>query len=343
LGIDLGFFNNRIIIEADYYSKVTKDLLLDRSISPSTGFQTRFGNSGEVTNKGIEIFLQSTNIRNKDFTWSSTFSYAKNRNKVTSLGTNNSDIYVGSFKPDGAANFETPFIIRVGEPIGSIYGYLYDGILLDKDPLLNTTHPNADAGDPKFVDVNKDGIVNAEDRVVLGVGMPNVILGFTNSFTFKGIEFEVVLQGQRGGNLLNSQKEDLLNPLSQGNGLSQLVGDTWSLTNSSGTIPLKGFYGNAHGGWVNSRFVESSNYLRVKNVTLGYTIPAKLTQKVGITNLHVYLNAQNILTWTNYSGLDPEIGNLVDNTQQNRNVARGIDFNAYPVNKMFLLGAKLTF
>jgi len=343
LGLDMGFVNNRIIIEADYYNKVTKDLLLDRSISPSTGFQTRFGNSGEVTNSGFEFFLQTSNIRNKAFTWNSTISYAINSNKVKSLGTNNSDIYVGSFKPDGAANFESPFIIRVGQPIGAIYGYIYDGIIQDKDPVLTTTHPNAEAGDPKFVDVNGDGILSAEDRVVLGTGVPKVNIGFTNNFTFKGIELDVVLQGQTGGKLLNVQKEDLLNPLSQGNGLAQLVTDTWSATNTTGTVPAKGFYGNAHGGWVNSRFVESSDYLRVKNITLGYTIPARLTQKIGIANLHVYMNAQNLLTWTNYSGLDPEVGNLVDNSQQNRNVARGIDFNAYPVNKMYLFGIKLTF
>jgi len=343
LGLDLGFFQNRVIIEADYYTKTTKDLLLDRSISPSTGFLTRFGNAGEVSNKGFEFFLQTTNIRNSNFNWNSTFSYAVNKNRVESLGANNSDIYVGSFKPDGAANFESPFIIRVGEPIGAIYGYIYDGIIQENDPVLATTHPNAESGDPKFVDVNEDGIVNAEDRVILGSGVPKVNLGFTNNFTYKGLDLNIVLQGQTGGKLLNVQKEDLLNPISEGNGLAQLVTDTWSETNTSGSIPARGFYGNAHGGWVNSRFVESSDYVRLKNITLGYTIPEVITQRFGVSVLNVYLNAQNLLTWTNYSGLDPEVGNLVDNSQQNRNVARGIDFNAYPVNKMYLLGIKLTF
>ncbi|MBC6490287.1 hypothetical protein BC349_04890 [Flavihumibacter stibioxidans] len=343
LGLDLGFLNDRILLQADYYTKVTKDLLLDRSISPSTGFETRFGNSGEVSNKGFELFLQTTNIRSKGFTWKSTFSYARNNNKVTSLGTNNSDIYVGSFKPDGAASFETPFIIRVGQPIGSIYGYLYDGIIQDKDPVLTTTHPNAEPGDPKFVDVNGDGIVSAEDRVVLGVGVPKVNYGFTNSFSYKGFELDIVMQGQAGGKLVNIQKEDMLNPISSGNGLAQLVTDTWSMTNTGGSIPAKGFYGNAHGGWVNSRFVESSDFLRIKNITLGYTIPERLTKRIGVSVLHLYVNAQNPITWTKYSGVDPEVGNLVNSTSQNQNVARGLDFNAYPVNKMILFGAKLNF
>ncbi|WP_256011459.1 SusC/RagA family TonB-linked outer membrane protein [Desertivirga xinjiangensis] len=343
LGLDLGFFNNRVIIEADYYSKVTSDLLLDRTIASSNGFTTFFGNRGEVTNKGFELFLQTTNINKNGFRWNSTFSYAKNKNKITSIGPKSTDTFVGSFKPEGNANFETPFIIRVGEPVGTIYGYVYDGIIQDNDPVLSTTHPNAEAGDPKFVDVNNDGIVNADDRTILGTGVPKLNLGFTNSFSYKGFELDIVMQGQTGGKLINVQKLDLLNPISQGNGLAQLVTDTWSPTNTTGTVPARGFYGNAHGGWVNSRFVESSDYLRVKNITLAYTIPNRFTRRIGVDGLNVYVNAQNLITWTKYSGLDPEIGNLVNNSQQNQNVARGIDFNAYPVNKMFLFGAKLTF
>jgi TonB-linked SusC/RagA family outer membrane protein len=343
LGLDLGFLNNRIILELDYYSKDTKDLLYDRSISPSTGFLTRFGNSAAVSNKGFEFFLQTTNLRGKGFRWNSTISYAINKNKVTSLGNNNADVYVGSFKPDGAANFEAPFIIRKGEPIGAIYGYVYDGIIQENDPVLTTTHPNAEAGDPKFKDLNGDGIVNAEDRTILGTGVPKATIGFTNNIVYKGFELDIVVQAQTGGKLLNAQKVDMLNPISNGNGLAEIATNTWSPANPGGTIPAKGFYGNAHGGWVNSRFVESSDYVRVKNITLGYTIPERLTKRFGISVLHFYVNAQNLLTWTNYSGLDPEIGNLVDSSQQNRNVARAMDFNAYPLSKMYLLGAKITF
>ncbi|TDE14670.1 SusC/RagA family TonB-linked outer membrane protein [Dyadobacter psychrotolerans] len=342
-GIDVGFFKNRLILEADYYHKNTDDLLLDRSISPSTGFQTRFGNTGQVQNKGLELSLQTVNINNKDFKWNSTVSFGMNKNKVKSLGSNNSDIYVGSFKPDGAANFESPFIIRVGEPIGAIYGYIYDGILQENDPALKTTHPNAQAGDPKFVDLDGNGIINADDRKVLGTGVPKVNLGFTNNFVYKNFSLDVVLQGQTGGKLLNVQKIDLLNPITQGNTLTDVLTDTWSPETPEGTIPARSFYGNTHGGWTNSRFVESSDYVRLKNVTLTYTVPSSVLKSIGIAGFDIYVNAQNLLTFTNYSGLDPEVGNLVNNSQQNRNVARGLDFNAYPVSTMFLLGGRLTF
>ncbi|KAA8484953.1 TonB-linked SusC/RagA family outer membrane protein [Arcticibacter tournemirensis] len=342
-GLELGLLKNRVIFEADYYNKQTNDLLLDRSISPSTGFQTRFGNAGKVANKGIELSLQTVNMSSRQFKWNSTFSYSYNTNKVKALGTNNADIYVGSFKPDGAASFESPFIIRTGEPVGAIYGYVYDGIIQENDPVLTTTHPNAEAGDPKFVDLNMDGILDANDRKILGSGVPKSLIGLTNNITYKNFNLDIVLQGQTGGKLLNVQKIDLLNPVTQGNVLKEVLTDVWSPENTTGTIPARSFYGNSHGGWVNSRFVESSDFLRLKNITLTYNVPSSILKPVGIAGLDIYVNAQNLYTFTNYSGLDPEVGNLVNNSQQNRNVARGIDFNAYPVNRMYLLGARITF
>lgn len=340
VGLDVGLFKDRVILEADYYDKKTTSLLLDRSIAPSTGFQTLFGNDGSVSNKGVELSLQTVNIDGK-FRWSSTITYTHNRNKVLSLGENNSDIYVGSLKPDGAADFETPFIIRKGQAIGSIYGYVYKGIVQENDS--HSTQPNSTPGEPLYADVNGDGTVDANDRIVLGVGIPTSFYGFTNTFSYHNFSLDVVMQGQSGGKLLNVQKEDLMNPIGQGNTLRSVATDTWSASKPGGSIPPNGFYGNPYGGWVNTRFTESSDYVRVKNVTLAYNLPASVLQHVGIAALSVYANVQNLWTWTKYTGLDPEVGNLVDSQQQNQNAGRGIDFNAYPVNKMYILGAKVTF
>jgi TonB-linked SusC/RagA family outer membrane protein len=343
LGLDFGFFGDRIILEADYYNKQTHDLLLNRSIAPSTGFITLFGNAGKVSNKGWEFSLQTVNVSSKSFKWNSILTFAYNQNKVLSLGSNNSDIYVGSIKPDGAADFETPFIIRVGQPIGAIYGYVYQGIVQKNDPVLKTTQPNSAPGDPKYADLNSDGIINALDRKVLGTGVPKMFFGFTNNITYKNFQLDIVTQGQAGGKLLNVQKEDMLNPISQANTLQQVITDTWSPTNTGGTVPAAGFYGTPHGGWVNSRFVESSDYIRIKNITLGYNFPSTLLKSIGIAQLNIYVNAQNLFTFTRYTGLDPEVGNLIDNSKQNQNAGRGIDFNAYPVNKMYLVGLRVTF
>lgn len=343
IGLDFGFFGDRIILEADYYNKQTNDLLLDRNIPPSRGFITLFGNTGKVENKGVEFSLQTVNINSKSFKWNSTVTFSYNSNKVKSLGGNNSDIHVGNIKPDAAASFETPFIIRVGQPIGTIYGYVYQGIIQQDDPVLKTTQPNSQPGDPKYEDLDNNGIINANDRKILGTGVPKMFFGFTNNISYKNFNLDIVTQGQAGGKLLNVQKEDMLNPLGQGNTLQQVITDTWSPTNTGGTVPAKSFYGTPHGGWVNSRFVESSDYVRIKNITLGYTFSAAMLKSIGIAGLNIYVNAQNLFTFTNYTGLDPEVGNLIDNLQANRNAGRGIDFNAYPVNKMYLLGARVTF
>jgi len=341
LGLDVGFLRDRITVEMDYYNKKTTDLLLDQSIAPSTGFQTLFGNDGAMLNRGFEIAVATQNLTGK-FKWNTGFTFSFNQNKVLSLGSNNSPIYVGSLKPDGSADFESPFIVQVGEPINSIYGYKYAGVLQKGDPALTTTQKNAQPGDPKFVDEDHNGTIESGDRVILGTGVPDAFYGLTNTFMYGNFQLDIVTQAQTGGSLLNLMKEDLEYPLSNGNTLNTVPKDVWSPTNTSGTIPATGFYGS-YGGWVNSNYVESSNYIRIKNVNLQYNFPAGMLKNVGIAGLSIYVNAQNLVTFTKYTGLDPEVGNLTDNTALSQNGGRGIDFNAYPVNRMYILGAKITF
>ena len=301
-----------------------------------------FGNDGSVKNEGFELSLQTVNIDSK-FKWSSTFTFSLNKNKVLSLGANNSDIFIGSLKPDGAADFESPYIVRVGQPIGAIYGYEYTGIVQENDPVLKTTQKNSTPGEPKFKDVNNDGIINADDRVILGSSIPDAFYGFTNTFSYGHFQLDILTQAQTGGHLLNLQKEDLEYPLSQGNTLNTVPSQVWSPTNTSGTLPTTGFYGNPYGGWVNSKYVESSDYIRIKNVNLAYNFPLSMVKHVGLAGLSIFVNAQNLLTFTKYTGLDPEVGNVADGSQESQNGGRGIDFNAYPVNRIYLIGTKITF
>src|SRR6202012_1917233 len=211
---------------------------------------------GAMLNRGFEIAIQTQNFTGK-FKWTSGFKFSYNKNKVLSLGSNNSAQYVGSMKPDGSADFESPFIIQVGQPINAIYGYKYAGVIQKNDPVLTTTQKNAQPGDPKFVDENKDGIINTDDRVILGVGNPDAFYGFTNTFNYGNFQLDIVMQAQTGGSLLNLMKEDLEYPLANGNTLNTVPKNVWSPTNTSGTLPATGFYGS-YGGWVNSNYVESS-------------------------------------------------------------------------------------
>jgi len=343
LGLDIGFFRDRVLIEADYYRKKTTNLLLNRNIAPSTGFTTQIGNDGAVQNNGFEIAVNSTNISTATFKWTTGFSYAINHSKVLSLGENNADIYLGSFKPDGTANFEDPFILRTGEPIGAIYGYKYAGIVQVNDKVLTTTQPNSKPGDPKFVKTTSNSVVSAADRVILGQSIPTVIAGFNTSLSYSGFTLDIVLQGQFGGKLVNIQKEDLENPLSTGNELKTLLTQTWSPSNPGGAIPERGWYGNPYGGFVNSFFIESSDFVKIRNVTLNYHIPDRLLKHSGISSLDAYINGQNLHTFTRYSGLNPEVGNMVSASYLNQNAARGLDFNAYPMSRIITVGIKVRF
>lgn len=342
VGLDLGFLRNRLIVTADYYNKQTSDLLLYQPIPPSDGFITQIGNAGKAENKGFELSLETTNLTGK-FKWNSTLTFSYNKNKILSLGGTNTPLYLGNLKPDGSADFEAPFIVKVGQPIDAIYGYQYAGVIQKGDPVLTTTQKNSQPGDPKFVDVNKDGIINTDDRTILGVGIPDKFYGFTNTFIYGHFQLDIVTQAQTGGKLLNLQKEDLEYPLDQGNTLNTIPSQVWTPTNTNGTIPAIGFYGSPYGGWVNSKYVESSNYIRIKNVNLQYNFPSSVLKNIGLQGLSIYVNTQNLLTFTKYTGLDPEVGNLTDNAEQTQNGGRGIDFNAYPVNRMYVLGAKITF
>jgi TonB-linked SusC/RagA family outer membrane protein len=347
-GLELGFLNDRIIFEGDYYSKKTTDLLLLKPTPPSTGFTERLSNEAAVSNKGIELSLQTKNIAGGNFKWNTSITFAKNKNKILKLSQSGAPIYLGAFKPEGNANFEDPYILKVGESIGSFYGYLSNGIIQEGDSVLTGSHKNGNPGDPKYVNVDKNNILNEKDRVILGVGIAPITLGFTNNFSYRNFSLDILMQGLFGGKILNVQKEDLLNPISAGNVLQRVNTDTWNATdNPNGTIPAQGYYGTNHGGWVNSEFIEKADFLRMKNVTLTYNVPSKILKGKSISGLTIYFNAQNLLTFTNYSGLDPEVGNTIDianplNRQQSKNVARGIDFNAYPVSKMYMLGIKLT-
>lgn len=348
IGLELGFLNDRIILETDYYAKHTTDLLILKPTAPSTGYTEKLSNEAQVNNQGVEFSLQTKNINHTNFKWNTSITYAYNHNELVKLSSTSSYLLLGEFKPESNANYENPFILKKGKSIGSFYGYKGDGIIQAGDSVLTGTHKNGTAGDPKYKNLNGDNILDEDDRTVLGCGIAPVTVGITNHFEYKNFSLDMVMQGLMGGQLLNVQREDLLNPISSGNVLQAVNTNTWSADNPSGTIPAQGYYGTAHGGWVNSNFIEDADFLRLKNVTLAYNFPASMLQGKGFHAATIYINAQNLFTITSYSGMDPEVGNTVDidntlNKQQGKNVARGIDFNAYPVSKLYMLGVKLSF
>ena len=331
VGFDMGFFNNRLSVTLDGYWKKTKDLLLKVSLPYYTGQQ----NVGEISNRGFELDITSHNLTG-DFVWDTKFNLALNRNKVLDLGSSG-DIRITSSKPMGTVSENDYAIVREGEPLGSLYGWKYIGVLQEGESYA--AQPNSKPGDPKFEDVNNDGKIDADDRTIIGNANPDLIFGLTNNFAWKGFDLSIFFQGSIGNDLLNMTRMNL-----EWKRTTDAL-NRWTPSNKNTDIPRNGFYYSQYGGYVNDHFIEDASFLRLKNLTLGYTIPFK---KI-VSSCRVYFSAENLFTITGYSGWDPEVDTKANEaaqsggSQQTANAGAGMDFNAYPAMRTYTVGLNITF
>lgn len=339
VGLDMGFFDNRLNVTADYYYKKTNDLLQNVPTSRVTGFNSVLLNSGTLENKGVELSIESVNTTGA-LKWNTAFNISYNKNKVISLGDRDKIIQGGN-KPDGSAAYMDFSILRPGLALSSIYGYIWEGIIQAGEKYA--PQPNSVPGDPKFRDVDGNGIIDANDRTVIGNGNPDFFFGLTNDFKYKNWDLTVFFQGSVGNDLYN------VNRLVLEENRSYDALNFWRADKPSTEVPRNGYYSLTYGGYVNSHFVENASYLRCKNIVLGYTFPVKNWGK-SIHSLRVYVNAQNLFTVTNYTGFDPEVGTDTTPTvtngatsYQTGNLGRGKDFNAYPASRIFMAGVRLGF
>ncbi|WP_232336603.1 SusC/RagA family TonB-linked outer membrane protein [Mucilaginibacter aquatilis] len=346
-GVDISLFSSRINLTVDYYNKNTYDLLLNAQLPVSTGYQSGFQNIGKVSNTGWEFELSTVNIAKKDFQWNSSFNITFNRNKVLELTRNQESIGTALAWETGYNNIPA-YIAKIGNPIGLLYGYKWLGNYqysdFDQQPdgryVLKSTVPDngsgrtaVQPGDIKYEDINGDGTVNASDRMVIGNPNPDFIGGFSNNFTYKGFDLNVFLQWSFGNDALNANRLvfEGTNRLS----LNQFASyaDRWTPENPNNEyFRTKGYGPTAY----SSRIIEDASYIRVKTVALGYTLPAKWLKKTKMRSVRVYASAQNLLTFTNYSGLDPEV------STKNSALTPGFDFAAYPRAKTVVFGLSLS-
>lgn len=346
VGIDIGLFNDRIYVIADYYKRNTKDLLLSVNVPTLTGFSTAFKNIGEMENKGWELSINTRNLVGA-FSWNTNFNISSNRNKVLALGPTGDAIKSGSGV--GETN-----ITMIGEPIGSFYGYKQIGIFKDAAdvnsyPHTATTRP----GDVKYEDVNNDKVINADDRTVIGNNQPDFIYGMTNSFNFKNFDLSVSIQGVKGAQILNLGRRFFENVEGSQNQLSHVL-DRWK----SPTDPGKGLIPRANGSTtgmnnaVASRWVEDGSYMRINNLTLGYQLNKNILQRVRVQQARIYLSIQNLHTWTDYLNYNPEVSNYEASTPVANNngatvvgspLTGGVDYGAYPLARTFTLGINIGF
>jgi len=338
LGLDFGFINNRIYVTADFYNRVTPNLILSKPLPAQTGFPSIVDNIGKMKNQGIELNITSQNIQAKDFTWTTTLNLSHNKNTVEKL-YDGKDILLG---------FSGTTIIREGESIGAFYGWKVAGVFQSQAEIdaLNAKSPTGtyqdDAtapGDFKFVDVNGDGVINDKDRTILGNPVPKIYGGFGNTFTYKGFSLDIFCSFSIGNKIFNANKT-YTNSMNNVFNQTDEVLNRWTTNNPTNDMP-RAIYGDPNDNWRNSSaLVEDGSYFRIKNVTLAYNFNAKTLKFSNgiIKGLRIYATGNNLVTFTKYSGFDPEV-NMFDGSA----AVLGTDFGTYPQARSIVFGANFTF
>jgi TonB-linked SusC/RagA family outer membrane protein len=333
-GFDLGLLKDRISIVADVYYKKTTNLLLYLPLPATSGLTIitntaitnpqQYENVGAVENKGFELGINTHNITG-DFQWNTNIVFAVNRNKVLSLGGNG----VNQFIPDSSL----PSILQVGQPIGSFIGYKTNGLIKAGGPAL-TPAANTAPGGQAYVDINGDGkITQSADRVILGNAQPKFTGGITNTFSYKGFDLSVFLQTSYGNKIYNAERAVLELGTGYTNATTTLL-NRWTPTNTN-TDVHSAFQDPAP--TISDRFIEDGSYLRLKDLSFGYTFPESLLKKSTIKKVRVYLTGQNLATWTKYTGYDPEVSSNEQST-----ISLGVDNGAYPNSKSLIAGVAVS-
>ena len=359
-GLDLGFFEDRVGLTVDYYIKNTRDLLLKADISASSGFNTATINVGELRNTGWEITLETVNVQKRNFKWTSSLNFAFNENKIMALNSGQDKMF-NTIKWHTTFNAMNAYVSEVGGPAGQIYGYIYEGTYKYEDfdfdaekntytikegiPVMSAT--GTQPGDPKYMDLKTvdtdgdgipdagDGKIDDKDRTIIGNGHPVFIGGFTNNFSFYGFDLNIFFQWSYGNDILNANRIIFENGYNKSyTNMFVRFKDRWTPDNPTSDIPRAKATNTLH---YSTLFVEDGSYLKLRNITLGYTFPKKVLKKMKISNLRLYLSAENVATLTNYSGMDPEV------STRHSVLTPGFDWSAYPRAFNASFGVNLTF
>ncbi|MFA4870685.1 MAG: TonB-dependent receptor [Pedobacter sp.] len=348
IGYDLGFFKQKLRLVADYYSKKTTDLLLNAQLPHTTGYLTSYQNIGNVKNEGFEFSLQYDAIKTKNFEWATSFNISFNKNKVLKLQDDQSYrlstvSFVGDFS--GIA----PYYAEVGKPMGMFYGAEFDGLyqypdfnlangiytLKDEIPTNGRTRNSIQPGDMKFKDLNNDGTINTSDYTIIGNGNPVHIGGFMNDFRYKNFDLSVFLQWSYGNDIINANRlyfEQNTYNYYNFNQYATVV-NRWSPDNQNTSIPRTG---GVPPRIYHSNIIEDGSFLRLKTVSLGYTFSKELLKSIKLKTAKVYVSAQNLYTWTNYTGSDPEV------SVRNSALTPGFDWSAYPRARTITFGLNVS-
>ncbi|MEY4541171.1 MAG: hypothetical protein RLZZ306_2928 [Bacteroidota bacterium] len=368
LGLDLSFLNNRIQLSIDAYQNSGQDLLLAVAIPPVSGYSSQIKNLGSTTNKGLELQLSANIFQQKDFSWNTNFNISTNKNTVTSLGTITQQTRNSGWQgSDGTDDY----LVKVGEPVGLMYGFVTDGMYKVEDFNYNpaSTTPagfytlkpgiafNSVYGTPqpgmlKWKDIDGDGFVTADkDRTVIGNANPTFMGGWNNQFTYKNFDINCFVNFVVGNDIYNANKIEMTDGAFANLNMLDFMKNRFTNINDAGVVvtdpaALTALNANAQiwspvrvqRYWLHSWAVEDGSFLRINNLTLGYTLPTIITKKAKISKLRIYGTVNNLATFTKYTGYDPEV-----NTRRSDPLTQGVDFAGYPRAKTWVFGINLTF
>ncbi|GAB3875973.1 TonB-dependent receptor [Hymenobacter segetis] len=386
LGVDLALFSNRVQLTADLYYNSTYDLLIAQPVPVTSGYATQLRNIGETSNRGIELQLSGTAVRTPDFTWNINGNISFNRNRVEDLG---GQAYLPGINSGWTSDTGTDYLVQPGKPVGLMYGYVSDGFYkvsdfnatpngsggwnyVLKDGVPNNNGVVADntgytvptvtgvpapkggylqptPGAMKFKDINGDGVVDTNDRTVIGNANPKFTGGLNQQFAYKGFDASMFLNFVVGNDIYNANKIDFTSGYNANQNVLGLMRDRFRTIDAAGNLvteptalaalnenaqvwrPTRGRY------LLSSWAIEDGSFLRVNNITVGYSLPKSIIQRAKLTQLRFYVTLNNVYTFTKYSGYDPEV-----NTRRGTPLTPGVDYAAYPRSRAFLAGLNLT-
>ena len=334
LGVDVGFLGNRVTFTADWYDKRTSGMLMSMQVPGYAGDSAPIGNVGTMSNSGVELDL-SYRDNYGDFSWNISANATYTKNVLTELGDDATSLYGSSHKIGQLTRG------IVGLPFPYFYGHKSDGIFQNAEEVAahvnkegNLLQPNAQPGDVRFLDVDGDGDIDDDDRTYIGKGTPDWSFGLNVGFEWKGIDFNMLLQGVVGNQAFNVTRRTDLYYIN----LPKTILNRWTGEGTSNSQPRFMFDSPNNNYRSSDLWVEDASFLRARNVQLGYTLPQKWTQKVAVQRFRVYVQAENLFTLTKYSGCDPEVtvGNGFSSDL-------GVDRGVYPQSRTFSVGVNLNF
>ena len=326
IGFDAVLLSRRLTLSLDAYIKTTRDMLVKASVPITSGFEdtsTTYTNAGRVRNSGIELTAHSVNLQG-ELGWESSLSYTYNRNKIKDL---NSDVpyYINQI------NNSYVTMLDAGLPINVFYGYVTDGIFQNQAEVnAHAIQPGAEPGDIRFRDLDNNGVINDNDRTVLGNPNPTHLFSLNNTLTYKGFELGIYLQGVAGNKIFNANNIDLTGMAAAYNQTTDVL-KRWTGEGTSNSMPRAVFGDPNQNNRISDRFVENGSYLRLKTISLGYNFPKAWLKPLTIENARLTLSCENVATITSYSGFDPEVA------------INGIDLSRYPISRTFNIGVNFNF